>query len=58
MFTRTNGLKCIYRSFIEGYFYFDAKGIGDDTDVKYNITDGKFLIKLNGPSYWFVPYKD
>ena len=47
----------INRSFIEGYFYFEAKGIGDNVDVINKITDGKFFIQLNSPANWFQPYE-
>lgn len=47
----------INRSFIEGYFHFDAKGIGDDVGVINKITNGKFLIQLSSPSNWFQAYE-
>lgn len=45
------------RSFIEGYFYFDATGIGEDIGVNYTIRNGNFLIRLNSPSSWFQKYE-
>lgn len=45
------------RSFIAGYYHFNAVGIGDDIGVNYNITDGKFLIQLSAPSNWFKTYE-
>jgi len=56
----TNGVIAITqltRSFIEGYFYSNSAGIGDDIGVNYSITNGKFLIELSAPYDWFKPYE-
>ncbi|MEO7991575.1 MAG: META domain-containing protein [Chryseolinea sp.] len=44
------------RSFVEGYFYFDAAGVGDDVGVNCNVTNGKFLIQISSPPDWFEPF--
>jgi len=46
----------INRSFIEGYFYFDAEGVSGKEGTINKVTNGKFLIPLNPVSGWFKTY--
>jgi hypothetical protein len=50
------GITSMSRSFIEGYFYFDAKGYGENSEIKRTVSDGSFLLILNSPPAWFKPY--
>jgi hypothetical protein len=51
------GITTISRSFIEGYFYFEAEGYGENKQIQRSVSDGRFLIILNSPPGWFKPYE-
>lgn len=56
----TNGhisVRLINRSFVEGSFYFDAEGDHNNSRITNLIREGKFLIRINGDTDWFKPYK-
>lgn len=54
----TNGIIAITRlsrSFMQGYFHFDAGGT--DKGITNKITNGKFFIPLSSPEIWFQKYE-